>query len=93
MTDEELRREFENVKDSLASLPHSDEPLTKEERRLKYVLTQREEVLLRIKEAKEKKDETREFKYSTEYALLTSLGEKHPLLLHIGRIKLRGHIL
>jgi len=26
-----------------------------------------------------------------DYALLEEFGEKHPLLLHLARIKLRGH--
>jgi len=42
--------------------------------------------------AKEKKDLNQEIKCNMDYALLEEFGEKHPLLLHLGRIRLRGQI-
>jgi len=92
MTDEELQQKLQNTSESLDKLPDSDKPLSKEERRRKHVLLLKKETLLRIKLAKEKKDLNQEIKCNMDYALLEEFGEKHPLLLHLARIKLRGHI-
>ena len=64
-----------------------------EEKRRKYILPLKKETLQRIKQAKEKKDRNQELKSNMDYALLEEYGEKHPLLLHLARMKLRGHIL
>jgi hypothetical protein len=93
MTDEEMREEFQNVKEDLNRLSQSEEPLTKEEKRLKVVLHQRKDVLHRIKEAKDKDDKMQEIKNTADYTLLKSHGKRHPLLLHILRVRLRGHLL
>jgi len=92
MTDEELQQELQNISESLDKLPDSDKPLFKEERRRKHMLLLKKETLLRIKQAKEKKDLNQEIKCNMDYALLEEFGERHPLLLHLARIKLRGHI-
>jgi len=92
MTDEELQQKLQNISESLDKLPDSDKPLSKEERRRKHMLLLKKETLLRIKQAKEKKDLNQEIKCNMDYALLEEFGERHPLLLHLGRIKLRGQI-
>ena len=92
MTDEELQQKLQNTSESLDKLPDSDKPLSKEERRRKHMLLLKKETLLRIKLAKEKKDLNQEIKCNMDYALLEEFGEKHPLLLHLARVKLRGHI-
>jgi len=91
MTDEELQQKLQNTSESLDKLPDSDKPLSKEERRRKHMLLLKKETLLRIKLAKEKKDLNQEIKCNMDYALLEEFGEKHPLLLHLARVKLRGH--
>jgi hypothetical protein len=93
MTEEELREEFRNVKDELNRLAQSEKPLTKEEKRLKFALEQSKDVLRRIKETKDKEDKMQEVRHTADYNLLKSYGKRHPLLLHILRIKLRGNIL
>ena len=92
MTDEELQQKLQNISESLDELPDSDKPLSKEERGRKHMLLLKKETLLRIKLAKEKKDLNQEIRCNMDYALLEEFGEKHPLLLHLGRIRLRGQI-
>lgn len=93
MTDEELEEEIQNLTESIDKLSKSEDPLTKQEKRRKHILLLKQETLQRIKKAKEKKDLSQEIKCNMDYALLEEYGEKHPLLLHLARIKLRGHIL
>ncbi len=92
MTDEELEQEIQNLNEAIVKLSKSDDPLTKQEKRRKYVLPLQKEILQRMKKAKEKKDRSQELKCNMDYALLEEFGEKHPLLLHLARIKLGGHI-
>jgi len=92
MTNEELQQELQDLSEGLDKLPDSDKPLSKEDRNRQHFLSLKKEALLRIKQAKEKKDLNQEIKCNMDYALLTEFGEKHPLLLHLARIRLRGHI-
>ena len=93
MTDEELEQEILDMSEAMDKLSKSDDPLTKQEKRRKYILPLKKDILQRMQQAKEKKDRNQELKCSMDYGLLEEFGEKHPLLLHLARIKLRGHIL
>ena len=92
MTDEELEQEIQNLSEAIDKLSKSKEPLTKQEKRRKHILPLQKDILQRMQQAKEKKDRNQELKCNMDYALLEEFGEKHPLLLHLARIKLRGHI-
>ena len=92
MTDEDLEREMQKLSENIDELSKADS-LTKQEKRRQNLLESKKETLERIKQAKEKKNQSQEIKYTMDYALLEEYGEKHPLLLHFARIKLRGHIL
>ena len=92
MTDEELEREIQKLSENIDELSEADS-LTKEEKKRKHLLELKKETLGRIKQAKEKKNQSQEIKLTMDYALLEEYGERHPLLLHFARIKLRGHIL
>ena len=93
MTDEELDQASQELNEAIDKLSKSKEPLTKQEKRRKFILPLKKETLQKIKQAKEKKDRNQELKCNMDYALLEEFGEKHPILLHLARIKLRGHIL
>jgi len=92
MTDEDLELEMQKLSENIDELSKADS-LTKQEKRRQNLLESKKETLERIKQAKEKKNQSQEIKYTMDYALLEEYGEKHPLLLHFARIKLRGHIL
>ena len=92
MTDEDLELEMQKLSENIDELSKADS-LTKQEKRRQHLLESKKETLERIKQAKEKKNQSQEIKYTMDYALLEEYGEKHPLLLHFARIKLRGHIL
>ena len=92
MTDEELEQEILDMSEAMDKLSKSDDPLTKQEKRRKYILPLKKDILQRMKQAREKKDRNQELKCSMDYGLLEEFGERHPLLLHLARIKLRGHI-
>ena len=92
MTDEDLEQEMQKLSENIDELSKADS-LTKQEKKRQNLLELKKETLERIKQAKEKKNQSQEIKYTMDYALLEEYGEKHPLLLHFARIKLRGHIL
>ena len=92
MTDEDLELEMQKLSENIDELSKADS-LTNQEKRRQNLLESKKETLERIKQAKEKKNQSQEIKYTMDYALLEEYGEKHPLLLHFARIKLRGHIL
>jgi len=93
MTDEELEQEIQDLSEAIDKLSKSKEPLTKQEKRRKYILPLKKDVLQRMQQAREKKDRNQELKCSMDYGLLEEFGDRHPILLHLARIKLRGHIL
>ena len=91
MTDEDLERELRVVCESIDNLPQAEEPLPKEEKQCRDLLSLRKATLEKIKEAKEKKSEDAEMYNSIVYGLLTSWWGKHPLLLHfMVNARLRG---
>ena len=81
MTDEDIQQTTEEITEILDRLSNSEKPLTKEEQRRKRVLSVRKQLLRMMKTARERNDRTQEIKTSIEYTLVTSLGEKHPVLL------------
>jgi len=93
MTDEELDQASQELNEAIDKLSKCKEPLTKQEKRRKFILPLKKETLQKIKQAKEKKDLSQEIKYNMDYALLEEYGERHPILLHLARMKIRGHIL
>jgi len=92
MTDEQLQQELQKVSESLDKLSASEDSLTKQEKRRQYILLLRKETLQKIKQAQEKGDKHREFTNLAMYGLLTSLGEKHPFLMHLVKSKFSTHI-
>ena len=92
LTDDELQQELQNISESIDKLSDSDDSHTKQEKRRKHILLLKKEALLRIKQAKEKGDTNQELKSNMDYGLVTAFGERHPLLLHLARIKFRGNI-
>ncbi len=94
MTDEELQQALQEVTESMDKLSDSDpeKPLTKEEKRHKQILVFKKEVLQKIKEARAKNDFNQENAHFLTYGLLTSLGEKHPFLMHLLQAKFRWNV-
>ena len=82
MTDEELQQTIQALSESIDELSDPEKPLTKQEQRRKQVLSLRKDILQKIKEAREK-NEHQELSYTISYGLLTALGEKHPLIMHL----------
>jgi hypothetical protein len=77
MTNEELKRESQEVGQRLDKLSQSDEPQPK---RLREWLLLRQQTLEKIKEAKEKNNRDQEFYNTVYYGILNTWGEKHPFL-------------
>ena len=81
MTDEDLEKEIQEVRESLKKLVKPEEPLTKEEISYRETLATRKVVLDRIKEAKEKQRSQDEIYNNLVYSFLKSdWGQKHPFL-------------
>jgi hypothetical protein len=92
MTDEEIQQEIQKLSESLDKLADPDKPLSKEERKHKYMLLLQKETLEKLKQARETNNKRQEFENAAMYGVLTSWGEKHPFLLHLARIKLKWTI-
>ena len=93
MTDEELQKAMKEVSGGLEKLTDTEGPLTKKEKRRKNVLLIRQDILGRIKEAKEKGRGDQELKSTMDYSLLTEWGEKRPFLAHLMRLRMRNTII
>jgi len=89
MTDEELQKAIQEVSESIANLSKPDDPLSKEERRRREVLLLKKDVLDKIKDAREKKDKSKELQHTMTYGLLTAWGEKHPYLMSLVQSSIR----
>ena len=89
MTDEQIEKTIQDISESLDELSDPDKPLTKEEGNRKQILLLKKETLQKIKEAREKNEKDQELLHTANYGLLTSLGEKHPYLMHLVRSNLR----
>jgi len=88
MDDAELQRLIQEMTDGIAELSNREEPLTKAERKRKRLLQMKQETLLKIKQAREADNFSQEVSLLTTYGMLTSLGEKHPLLMMLVRSKM-----
>ena len=83
MTDEELEQTLQDLSQDIDRLSNAEKPLTKEEKRHQQVLSVQREILLKIKNARQKNSMTEEMRHTMLYSLVTSLGEKHPYLMSI----------
>ena len=83
MTKEQLQEALEEVSADLDNLSNREKPLTKEEKKHRGKLLMRKNVLEKIKEAKEKNQNSEELYNNTVYGLLVPWGEKHPVLMFI----------
>jgi len=92
MTDKELQRAIQAVSRSLDKLTNSEKPLTKKEKRHSQILSLQKETLQKIKEARAKNDFMEERDLTVTYALLTSMGEKHPFLMGFLQTKFKWHV-
>ncbi len=81
MDDTELQRLIQEMSDGITELSDREEPLTKEERKRKHLLQMKKETLLKIKQAREANSFSQEYSHLVTWGILTSLGEKHPLLM------------
>ena len=91
MTDEELQQTIQEISENIDKLSKPDKPLTKKEGNHKRVLLLMRETLERIKVAREKGDKEQEMANMMNYGLLSSYGEKHPILAHLIKMKLRSN--
>ena len=83
MTDEELEQTLQDLSQDIDRLSNTEKPLTKEEKKHQTVLSAQREILLKIKNARQKNSMTEEMRHTMLYGLVTSLGEKHPYLMSI----------
>ena len=88
MTNEELEKELKSVSEETDRLSNQEEPLTKKQKRRKYILPLQKETLLKIKSAREKGDRNAEFQNIAMYGMLDSFGDRHPIWLHLARGKM-----
>ena len=92
MNDEELQQKIQEVSESIDKLSDPAKPLTKKEEKHKRVLLLMKDTLERIKTAREKGDREQEMANMMNYGLLASYGEKHPILAHLVKMKLRANL-
>jgi hypothetical protein len=94
VTDEELQNTVAEIEQEIEKLSASDnKPLSpSEKKRLRLLLTKKN-VLEKIQQAKQSNNIREETEHSATYGLLCSYGDKHPLLLHFMKIKLRASLL
>ena len=83
MTDEELEQTLQDLSQDIDRLSNAEKHLTKEEKKHQTVLSAQREILLKIKNARQKNSMTEEMRHTMLYGLVTSLGEKHPYLMSI----------
>jgi len=92
MTDDELEQTIKGVSEELDKLYNSEKPLTKQEKRHKQILSLQKATLLKMKEARAKKDTIKEGDLALTYGLLVTMGEKHPFLMTFLRTKFRWNV-
>ena len=91
MTDEDLEKELTAVCDSIDNLPQTEEPLPKEVKKRRELLSLQKATLEKIKEAKKEKANDAEMHNSMIYGMLTSWWGNHLFLLHLMvNARLRG---
>ena len=93
MTEEELEAEIKIVTETLEKLPVDKKPITREEKKEKGLFTMKKDVLLRIKDAREKGNKQAEFDNTVYYGVLNSWIGKHAFLRHLViSTKCRGNV-
>jgi hypothetical protein len=80
MDDDQLATEMAAVKDKLGEFPEDDKKLSKIERKEKDLLLMKQEVLARIREARNNNHKQAEFDNTVYYGVLNSWFGRHPLL-------------
>jgi hypothetical protein len=91
MTDEQILQEIQSLSQSLDKLANATEPLTREEKRRHQILLLQKQALEKIQKARQQNNASREVTGTIEYGLLTSFGEKHPILMNFVRSKMGLH--
>jgi hypothetical protein len=92
VTDEELQNAIEEMDRDIKVLDALEKPLSREDKKRQRLLMMKKDALEKIKEAREKGRPDQETHHSATYGILCTYGEKHPLLMHIMKMKLRGTI-
>jgi len=91
IADEELERTIQEISENLDKLSSSEKPLTEEEKKYRAKLVKRQDILSRIKVAREKNQKDEEIISTAVYDLLVPWGERHPFLMglmtHFMRVK------
>jgi len=91
IADEELERTIQEISENLDKLSSSEKPLTEEEKKYRARLVKRQDILSRIKVAREKNQKDEEIISTAVYDLLVPWGERHPFLMglmaHFMRVK------
>lgn len=88
MTDQELQQEFQLTADELKALIEREKDLTKPEKKRRNFLRLKKLALERIMEARKSNNKSQEFSHVMNYGLITTLGEKHPLLMMFVKSKI-----
>ena len=89
MNEEEMARESQALEEEIKALSDKGDSLTKKEKFLRRVLLSRQDVLSKMKLAREKKDHGGEMQCVIVYGILNSWAANNPLLLQLV-LNLRG---
>jgi hypothetical protein len=89
VTDEELQKTIEEMSREIKELSAPEKSLSPEEKKRGHLLLMKKDTLEKIQQARQSNNPSQEMRLSATYSLLCSFGEKHPLLLHFMRNKLR----
>ena len=89
MTDEELERLIEEIAGQLAVLKDTpEEPLSKEDRKKKYLLQAKQRALEKIKMARKSGSARQEVRAQMDYALLNEYGHRNWILYNLARSRM-----
>ena len=81
MDNEEIQSLIQEMTDGLDELSNLERKLNKEERKRKHLLQMKQDILMRIKKARDDNNSSQEYNLLVNYGIVTSLGEKHPILM------------
>ena len=81
MTNEEIDVILQEIADELKQWSEYEKELTKQDKRHINLLFAKKDTLEKLKEARAKGKSQQEFSLTVSYGLLTSIGEKYPLLI------------
>jgi hypothetical protein len=92
MTIEEIEKLSQGFAEAMKKLPDdSVKEVSKADRKQKYLLTVKIEMLRRIREAKEKGNANQEIRTTLDYSLFETYGHRNPFLLLFMRGKTRWY--